>query len=237
MSHDIIKQNYTWWKTRGAKSKDNPFVNMDRDEIIKENNYFSSIVELNRYVITTDSQKNMNENKEYIPHIGFMVFMSRRDGFDIEDLKKTPIIESHQVPYIECYMPQNYITPLINASNANKLDFEISIVSRKQYVTSSKKSVHQLTYYKLKNKIKNGDKMTEYLFPTNFRNSEDIYRDHYLSELQHNSSLSNMAKLIMIGRNSDQSIDSIIEQFIDTINVKRENNYVNKDLYILSQAT
>lgn len=60
---DLILANYNWWKTPKSLSKDNPFSCYDRDDIINENSYDDNIItELNKYMITTDSQCGLYED-------------------------------------------------------------------------------------------------------------------------------------------------------------------------------
>ena len=53
----FIYHNYIWWLTEGSKEKNSLISSgYDRDDIIKENKYGKSIIEINRKIITIDSQ-------------------------------------------------------------------------------------------------------------------------------------------------------------------------------------
>ena len=53
----FIYHNYIWWSTPGSKNKNRMISSgYNRNDIIKENKYDKSIIEINRKIITLDSQ-------------------------------------------------------------------------------------------------------------------------------------------------------------------------------------
>ena len=68
----FFEKNSIWWKTPNAKSEDSTFCYMDKDLILSENKYGESFIQLNKYIITLDSQCNIKlkeDNWEQKPYI------------------------------------------------------------------------------------------------------------------------------------------------------------------------
>lgn len=52
----ILDKNYTWWSTPGAPAYVFPWMGYDRDNILEENPHSNLLININKYIITVDSQ-------------------------------------------------------------------------------------------------------------------------------------------------------------------------------------
>jgi hypothetical protein len=104
---ELIKANYLWWKTPGANWRQNVFSDSQytRDDILNENPNAKKLIELNKYIITLDSQDNSRCEKNYILQHEFGDEPGQRIG------DKVNIVA---IPYILFLMPKNISKKLIN---------------------------------------------------------------------------------------------------------------------------
>jgi hypothetical protein len=104
---ELIKANYLWWKTPGSNWRQNIFFDSQytRDGILNENPNAKKLIELNKYIITIDSQDNSRCEKNYVLQHHFDDKPGKRIG------DKVNIVA---IPYIEFLIPKNISKKLIN---------------------------------------------------------------------------------------------------------------------------
>jgi len=66
---DLLEKNKRWWSRPGSKHRNHPVPKLqgyyDRNEILEENRNSGKIIELNKYVITLDSQDDTSDDVDH----------------------------------------------------------------------------------------------------------------------------------------------------------------------------
>ena len=103
----LIEINAQYWKRAyddihsGVVSSSGEYSPLD---IIEENKTYSLplLVELNKYVITTESQELMSQREDDTPlNNEFIEFVHDSRGFSIDSLRDNTIVHTTQIPYVE----------------------------------------------------------------------------------------------------------------------------------------
>lgn len=134
---ELIKANHLWWKTPGANWRQNIFFNSQytRDGILLENSNAKKLIELNKYIITIDSQDNSRCEKKFKLKYTFADEPGQRSG---------DIVNIVSIPYILFLIPKNISKKLIEKKDFEDILFIITSDGKK-YINNT-----------LKNRIKNG---------------------------------------------------------------------------------
>ena len=190
-----LEFNYLWWK--GEINHNN--LNLLNIKSIRNTNksYTDLIIELNKYIITLDSQENilLKENADMNPL--FAQFISNRDDIDIDYLMKRKVKELYQVPYIEAIVKNEDIEKLLKLEDINVAVHSDDIKENKLMKTCG--SVIRLTYMKLDD--------DNYLFPSNYIRNKNIFTNKY----------PNTSVVMFIGKCHNTDINQIFKKIIDTL--------------------
>jgi len=109
---ELLHQNYNWWNIRTKAI--HPFSGMNADNIIKETG-FTYLPELNKYMITLDSQEYIFQHRTRQDLNTF--HQERQRYFDYEITKDMLIPDiAVQRPYIEALVPIYTVDHLLNKS-------------------------------------------------------------------------------------------------------------------------
>lgn len=120
---DLVLANYHWWHTNHSLANYNPFSCYNRNEIINENSYDESvIVELNKYMITNDSQCGSCDNKFSSYHEACLVHRSDISGLSIDKLRRS-VARVEQRAYVDGWMTLENAKKLSSILNKSKRDF------------------------------------------------------------------------------------------------------------------
>ena len=103
----LIEINAQYWKRAYEDVQGGKFVSSSEYtplDIIEENKTYSLplLVELNKYVITTESQEFLSQRVDDTPlNTEFIDFVHDSRGFSIDSLRDNTIIHTTQIPYVE----------------------------------------------------------------------------------------------------------------------------------------
>lgn len=125
----LVSLNYKWWQTPNAKEDDSFISFMDRDDVIKENEYdLERMIKLNRHMITFDSQATLETLPEK-PHEYYLAEVAKtKERYD----KMSRPCYDKQKAYISALVPSSTFCQLSKKAN-NKRIFILPICDEKLY--------------------------------------------------------------------------------------------------------
>ena len=158
---DLMALNHNWWKTEGSYFDEHPYnIHIDttnRDDIIKENPQSKLLVELNRQVLTTNSQNELVKESIFPRQYGNLIDdgekriykeLSRRAPVGsryYERLKRSSIIPAGEVcihiqrPYIDFIVNEEQTKVLIDKlKDSNDIGFKCMSVGDDKPISNDK---------------------------------------------------------------------------------------------------
>lgn len=155
---DLVLANYNWWKNKGSSLQDgpesvknehlkgslfqdNPFSCYDRDDIINENSYDDNIIiELNKYMITTDSQCGSCDDTYTSYHEACLPDRFDRFGIPTETLRQA-VVREEQRAYVSGLMTYGLAIQLSSILDKNKYKNDFSYVMYRPQIGSNDKLI------------------------------------------------------------------------------------------------
>lgn len=227
---ELLELNYNWWTTPKSTYNEHCLYYhlsyYNRDDIIEENNYSDNIIQLNKHIVTIDSQENVfRENINEYFHPKFVESVSERDSIDYNELINTPYICEYQRAYLEIITTTNKGNKIWNILRKNKniAIFFCDINGSKMNNTMkqiSKNNRVQLTYYVLKKALQKCCDLYEdrvnIIEPTNFfLNTHDIILEiSNITDKFNCITKDDICKLVLIAKCPSYNVNNMFEQLL-----------------------
>ncbi len=191
-TEQLFEINAEWWKTPGSKGDDHPVAVLasgyDRDDILSENPDAGELIELNKYVITVDSQDYSCDSKFSTAHPDFIKWINQR--YDKNYPEENTEALTLQVPYIGLILRTKDAKKIIRSSSFDNF-YVAYFDGKKKYwnrllgtrIEAGSKKV-PLTSYLLMSRNRNSFEM---MSPTNFQFNfqtelQELYRSRVVSD-------------------------------------------------------